>query len=244
MGQSSLYKVGDVVYLDNDNGLDIVNFFSNEFDWIYVLENGTQIYQSDIINQNGRLYFYYSPNINQNIGQVKIDKSDIKLESQQQELDKFPKFKIRQIVNLPEINTLDKNCKPVTYSSPTGTIIGINKINGKFMYDLKPNFDIPATVIWYYESDLLEYNLNSDHNQELNTQSNNKSDNVNQPIHYTTGGIETIDFIKAKLGREGFIAYCIGNVMKYITRYQHKNGIEDLNKAMVYLGWAIEEMGE
>ena len=68
------------------------------------------------------------------------------------------------------------------------------------------------------------------------------SDPVNQPKHYTTGGIETIDYIKAKLGPEHFQAYCIGNVIKYVSRYSHKNGLEDLQKAHVYLTWAIESL--
>lgn len=70
------------------------------------------------------------------------------------------------------------------------------------------------------------------------------SDNVHNPAHYTTGGIETIDFIRAKLGPEGFRAYCLGNVLKYVSRHAHKNGLEDLNKAGVYLEWAAESWRE
>ena len=33
-----------------------------------------------------------------------------------------------------------------------------------------------------------------------------------------------------------------GNVVKYILRFQKKNGIEDLKKARKYLDWLIEEM--
>jgi hypothetical protein len=65
------------------------------------------------------------------------------------------------------------------------------------------------------------------------------ADNVNQPAHYKVGGIEAIDYIAAKLGNEGFRAYCVGNVLKYASRWQAKNGIEDLRKASVYLCWAI-----
>lgn len=71
-----------------------------------------------------------------------------------------------------------------------------------------------------------------------------KQDNVNSPAHYTTGGIETIDYIKAKLGVEGTINYCMGNVMKYTSRWQDKNGIEDLKKAQWYLNYAINLMKE
>ena len=56
-------------------------------------------------------------------------------------------------------------------------------------------------------------------------------DLVNNPPHYTTGGIETIDFIEAK-----GLGYNLGNVVKYITRADHKgNRIEDLRKAKWYL---------
>lgn len=66
-----------------------------------------------------------------------------------------------------------------------------------------------------------------------------KHDNVNHPNHYKTGGIETIDYIRAKLGDEGTVAYCMGNVMKYTSRWQDKNGLEDLKKADWYLDYAI-----
>lgn len=65
------------------------------------------------------------------------------------------------------------------------------------------------------------------------------SDSVQHPTHYTSGDIECIDAIRAALG-DGFEPYCIGNVIKYVWRYQMKNGAEDLEKAAVYLGWAIE----
>jgi hypothetical protein len=67
-------------------------------------------------------------------------------------------------------------------------------------------------------------------------------DPVQSPSHYTSGGIETIDFMKAKLSAEGFEGYLAGNVLKYITRYRHKNGIEDLKKAKRYLEWLIEHL--
>lgn len=64
-------------------------------------------------------------------------------------------------------------------------------------------------------------------------------DNVNQPKHYTVGGIETIDYIKDKLGNN-FKHYCIGNIIKYVSRAEYKNGLEDYQKAMVYLQWVID----
>lgn len=77
--------------------------------------------------------------------------------------------------------------------------------------------------------------------QEMGWQGHNPIfvDNVNHPKHYTVGGIETIDFIKAKLGTEGTIAYCLGNVIKYVTRWKDKGGLEDLKKAQWYLNYAV-----
>ena len=60
-------------------------------------------------------------------------------------------------------------------------------------------------------------------------------DIVNHPKHYTSGTIECIDYINACN-----FDYLEGNIVKYITRYKHKNGVEDLRKAEFYLRMLIE----
>jgi hypothetical protein len=60
---------------------------------------------------------------------------------------------------------------------------------------------------------------------------------VHSPAHYTTGGIEVIDIIRAKLTRDQLIGYYYGNVLKYMLRWQGKGGVQDLEKAEVYRGW-------
>ena len=65
-------------------------------------------------------------------------------------------------------------------------------------------------------------------------------DAVNHPPHYTAGGIETIDFIEAK-----GLGYHLGNVVKYITRADHKGDrLENLKKAQWYLNREIEKSGK
>ena len=59
-------------------------------------------------------------------------------------------------------------------------------------------------------------------------------DPVNHPDHYTSGNIECLDAIKAALG-DNYKYYVQGNVLKYIWRFNHKNGLEDLKKARFYL---------
>ena len=62
-----------------------------------------------------------------------------------------------------------------------------------------------------------------------------QADPVNHPEHYKVGGIETIDFIEAKS-----LGYNLGNVVKYITRSDHKgNKLQDLQKAAWYLNREI-----
>ena len=61
-------------------------------------------------------------------------------------------------------------------------------------------------------------------------------DNVNKPSHYNSSGIECIEAIKAATG-EHFEGYLQGNIIKYTWRYRYKNGIEDLQKAQVYMKW-------
>ena len=68
----------------------------------------------------------------------------------------------------------------------------------------------------------------------------NQHDSVNHPSHYTSGGVECIKAIEASMTPEEFQGYCKGNCMKYIWRFRQKNGIEDLDKAAVYLGWLRE----
>jgi hypothetical protein len=64
------------------------------------------------------------------------------------------------------------------------------------------------------------------------------NDPVNSPSHYTTGGIETIDFIEAKE-----LDYNLGNVVKYITRADKKGRkLEDLKKAQWYLNRAVSNL--
>ena len=66
------------------------------------------------------------------------------------------------------------------------------------------------------------------------------NDTVNHPAHYTSGGIECIEAIKASMTADGFQDYCKGNILKYIWRWRSKGGVEDLRKASVYLDWLIQ----
>ena len=72
----------------------------------------------------------------------------------------------------------------------------------------------------------------------IRMQASPSTDMVNQPPHYTAGGIETIDFIEAKK-----LGYNLGNVIKYITRSDLKGDkLENLEKAQWYLNREINNL--
>ena len=70
-----------------------------------------------------------------------------------------------------------------------------------------------------------------------------EEDNINHPAHYTQGTVECIDAIESSMTPEEFRGYLKGCLMKYIWRYQHKGGMEDLKKARWYLDRLIKYWG-
>ena len=65
-------------------------------------------------------------------------------------------------------------------------------------------------------------------------------DPVEKPMHYD-GQVECIEYIRDRLGHEGFIAYCWGSVIKYQHRWKEKGGVESLRKARWFLNRLIQE---
>lgn len=69
-----------------------------------------------------------------------------------------------------------------------------------------------------------------------------KEDMVNHPVHYNHNrlGIECIKAIQASMTEDAFEGYLKGNIMKYLWRYEYKNGKEDLLKAQWYLNHLVD----
>lgn len=66
---------------------------------------------------------------------------------------------------------------------------------------------------------------------------------VNHPPHYTQAGIECIDALAAATsGKSGIEAVCVANAIKYLWRYELKNGVEDVKKARWYIDRLIKEL--
>ena len=122
------------------------------------------------------------------------------------------KHKLRAAENKPKIVTL------------------VGSSNKSIMEQLNP--DIPV-----YEDSVT--NITSTKLRDMIEMLEKPADAVNNPAHYTDGGIETIDYIEAK-----GLGYHLGNAVKYISRAGKKGtnqGLEDLKKAQWYLARAIEK---
>ena len=82
----------------------------------------------------------------------------------------------------------------------------------------------------------LERTRNFKHRKVREIEGEKVTDIVISPPHYTAGGIETIDYIAAKLSPDEMRGYCLGNALKYLSRSGKKgDGVEDVRKAIFYL---------
>ena len=61
------------------------------------------------------------------------------------------------------------------------------------------------------------------------------NDPVNHPDHYTSGKKEFLEIAKDFLSTDQTTGALIFNILKYLFRYEKKNGLEDLLKAEFYL---------
>ena len=69
------------------------------------------------------------------------------------------------------------------------------------------------------------------------------NDNINHPLRYTKGDIECIDAIKAAtVGKTGIEAVDVGHVIRYLWRYEEKDGLESVKKAEWYIKHLIKEL--
>lgn len=75
------------------------------------------------------------------------------------------------------------------------------------------------------------------------TEEEEELDMVNHPSHYTYGGIETIDYMRAKSTSEEFRGHLRLTAIKYLSRANMKGAaVQDLQKAVWYINKLIEEL--
>lgn len=131
-----------------------------------------------------------------------------------------------------------------------GTLVDVRFRDGDDDRNIEANH-----LLWNHEkwsADIIAYRLHRDTNtradddrleQDLNECIGQDIDVVNHPSHYTKGRIECIDAIdSATTGKSGIEAVCVANIIKYLYRYEEKNGLEDVKKAKWYINKLISEL--
>lgn len=147
---------------------------------------------------------------------------------------------------MSRISKLEK-ARRLLRATPTLTALALSEKMGisrnyayKLMSNLKDELKVEDEVKSKIPPEVLSqlvYDV-SQRKAKIRMMQGDAEETVNHPPHYKVGGIETIDFIEAK-----GLDYCLGNVVKYITRSEHKgNKKEDLLKAQWYLTRAISKI--
>lgn len=99
--------------------------------------------------------------------------------------------------------------------------------------DLKEEFGFPISFE-EFEMRYLE-NAPTDNVMTHDDEVKAVSDMVNSPEHYNQFSREVIDTMQGMSTQEEFKGYLKLNAIKYLSRYQGKNGIQDLDKAIWYI---------
>lgn len=97
---------------------------------------------------------------------------------------------------------------------------------------------------YFIKLDIMSDTVSLTNNKEACTQygTDQIKDNIN-PDHYKQGKVECIDAIEsATVNKKGIEAVCTSQIIKYIWRYESKNGLEDVKKCQWYLEKLIKHL--
>ena len=137
------------------------------------------------------------------------------------------------------VRTLDKFCDEC--HSCNSCLL--EKFSGGVMCDFYKWSDDKLAIAYDHVYKNSEARLDGSHLNDVEL--NIEPDMVSHPKHYTQGDIECIDALKAAtVGKRGIEAVCVANVIKYLWRYEEKNGIEDVRKAKWYIERLLKELEE
>lgn len=114
------------------------------------------------------------------------------------------------------------------------------------MQECRPSSNINWSLVKKWRPSLNQQSIKTETPEEKEIfeamEENKRSATISNPIepsHYTDLAISPLEYITAN---EGEFTWCISNVIKYVSRYKRKNGLEDLKKAAWYLNNEIERI--
>ena len=143
---------------------------------------------------------------------------------------KAKKFKVGDEVEIVKLDKTREHFGGVSALEPVGTkaFVTYVDVTGE-------EVEIDADIFPYHADDLTLVK-----NEVLETQVYNPLVAQEGGGHYKDRGIQPLEYTM-----QNNLSVCEGNVVKYISRYKSKNGIEDLAKVIHYtLLSAYEEYGE
>ena len=142
---------------------------------------------------------------------------------------KANKFRVGDEVEIVKLDKTIEHFGGVSGLKPVGTTSFITYVNVT-----GEEVEIDVDVYSYHASDLVLVNGKEE------TQAYNPLVAQEGGGHYKNRGIQPLEYTM-----KNNLSFCEGNVVKYISRYKSKNGIEDLAKVIHYaLLSAYEEYGE
>lgn len=143
-------------------------------------------------------------------------------------------------------NTIDwdkevKEPRKVLVKSELGLL---GALEGKEMWLMETSYDIDTkTAYGVVKENALHHckphQVAMEHIQEIKKVIDTNSKALEVQVggtHYKEQKIQPLEYIFANN-----LGFCEGNVIKYVTRYKYKNGLEDLKKAKHYLELLMEQ---
>lgn len=112
--------------------------------------------------------------------------------------------------------------------------------------ELRSSLDTAKALVEAYKADNAELRRVIDELSQPTTEhvdNGPQPDTIKSPAHYTQGGIECKDAIKAALTDEEYRGWVKASAIAYIWRERHKGGMQDLEKAHEMLGWLVDDCG-
>jgi hypothetical protein len=234
------FKVGDIVVIARHEGIDKVNGKFRRCPEFYSLNKPFEIIKMYKYEKTEADYFLKDATDTFVSSECLLELYEPPQETAKQEQIES-KFKVGDIVVIARHEGVDRisgYIRRVPFKTPLNEPYEIKNIDLFSNYEAEYRLaNSDEELAWVSECLLELY----EPLQEITKQE--QSDKINHPDHYKWGGIETIDYMEAKLTSEEFLGYLKASIIKYTSRAGKKlDEIEDYKKARWYLERLIKKL--